>query len=257
MSGITFLSENYALTSNLTLDTGTENAQFPLSNLKNEKTVKKFRSVGNAVVIVFDLLQTRDIEAVALAGDATGQFGITSASFKTSVTLDFSGSPVNSIGISTEQNMGYSIIAEVSHRYVELTLTGTGSYVEVGSVYIGPKINLQSNNLSIGSFGYGYDDNSVVSENRYGTKFIDKLPLRKTLVGSIEYATKAEQETLDDMFIFLGKTNPLWVIIDEDGNGMNEGEYKLSIYSYLTEVPSWRASGGQHYSTQLKLEQVI
>lgn len=257
MSGISFLFENYALEADLSLTTGAENAQFPLLNLKNVSTVKKFRSVGNTVVIEFDLMQTRDIGAIAVAGDAAGLFGLSAASVKTSVTNDFSLATPIALDISAEQNMGYKVINEVSHRYVELTLTGTGSFCEVGSVYIGSAMTLELNNLSLNSFQYGYVDRSEARTNRYGTKFINKLPLRKTLGGAIEYCNKTEQELLDNMFIYLGLTNPFWVIVDLNSEGMNDGKYKLTMYSYLAALPDWSANGGRHYSTDLQMEQVI
>lgn len=257
MSGINFLAENYAIGADVSITTGAENAQFPLSNLQNVSTVKKFRSTGDTVVLEFDLLQTRDIGAIAVAGDAAGQFGLTAVSVKTSVTNDFSLSTPIALDISAEQNMGYALITEVSHRFVEVTLTGTGSYAEVGSIYIGSLLNFPQNNISISSFSYGYLDNSNVKNNRYGTRFVDKLPLRKTLGGSLEYATKSEQELLDDMFIRLGLDTPFWVIVDKDSDGMNEGKYKLTMYGYLQKIPLWSAAGGQHYSAGLDLEQVV
>ena len=257
MSGINFLSENYIDNSDLSLTTGSENAQFPLSNIKNAATVKKFRSTGNTVVIEIDLQQTRALDALAIAGDATGTFGVTAASFKTSVTTDFSGSSAINVDISAEQNMGYVFFTQVSHRFVELTLTGTGSFCEVGSIFIGERINLPLNSFSVNSFKYKYQDRSRVQSNRYGQKFIDELPLIKELGGTIEYATKTEQEQLDDMFIYHGKKRPLWVFVDPDSEAMNEGKYKLTMYAYMPQMPEWRSVGGQLYSTTINLEQAI
>lgn len=257
MSGISFLYDNYVDSANLSLTTGTANAQFPLSNLQNVSTARKFRSTGNTVVIEIDLLQTRDIDTLLIAGDATGTFGITAATFKTSLTTDFSGSPVYTLDVSAEHNIAWKSITEVTHRYVELTLTGTGSYCEFGSLAIGSALNLAQNSFSIGSFKYGYEDRSKVSENRYGQRFIDELPLVKMLSGTIEYCTKAEQELLDDMFIEKGIHSPLWVIVDPSSAGMNDGQYKLTMYGYLQSVPVWSAHGGQHYSADLELRQVV
>ena len=178
MSGINFLSDNFVDLADLTITTGAANAQFPLSNIQNISTAKKFRSTGSAVVIELDLQQTKGI-------------------------------------------------------------------------------NITQNNFSISSFKYGYSDKSNVRPNRYGQKFIDKLPLRKILGGTIEFATKDEQETLDDMFLRHGIHLPLWVIIDDTSSGMNEGEFKLTMYSFLNQVPIWTASGGQTYNASLDLDQVI
>lgn len=257
MAGIKFVYENYVDSASLSITTGAANAQFPLSNLQNVSTAYKFRSTGNTVVIQLDLLQTRPIDTLLIAGDATSTFGITAASFKTSLTTDFSGSPVYTLDVSATHNMAWVSITEVTHRYVQLTLTGTGSYCEIGALAIGSALNLTQNSFSIGSFKYSYQDRSIIDENRYGQRFIDELPSVKQLSGQIQYCNKTEQEQLDDMFISIGKHKPLWVIIDPSSDGMNEGKYKLTMYSYLEDMPEWSAIGGQHYSTDLNLRQVV
>lgn len=257
MSGINFLSENYIDQAALTILSGLENAQFPLANLKNPSTVKKFRSVGNSVVIQIDLLQTRDIDAFAVAGDATDLLGLTSVSIKTSVTTDFSLSPTISVPLSSVHNLGYVFFESRSHRYIELTLTGTGSYTEVGAVFVGSRINLPLNSFSISSFQYYYNDNSTVTANEYGQVFIDERNLQKRLVGTIQYATKEETEIIDDMIIYNKRSKPLWVILDPLNNSLNDAEYRFTIYGYLIQMPQWRAEGGQLYSATLSLRQVI
>lgn len=257
MAGINFLSENFVNDSTINITTGAANAQFPTDNIKNPSTGKKFRSAGNTVVLEFDLLQTRDIDTLAFVGDATDQIGITAISIKTSTTTDFSGSPTNVVPFSSTENIGYLFITEVSHRYVEVTLTGTGSFAELSNLFVGKRINLTQNSLSINSFRYGHEDPSIVSTNRYGQKFVDELPLRKKITGTIEYCTKSEQEDLDDIFIKHGRHEPLWVIVDESSAAINSGQFKLAIYSYLNRAPEWSAAGGQLYSATLDLRQVI
>jgi hypothetical protein len=257
MSGINFLSDNYLNSSNISITTGTANAQFPLLNLKNNSPSVKFRSSGNTVILEIDLLQTRSIDSIAVAGDPTEPFGMTVVSVKTSVTNDFSLSTSYPLTLYPAQNIGIVYLTSVSHRFVQISFTGQGSYVECGHIFIGERLNLTQNSISIGSFSYGYDDKSRVRENAYGQKFIDELPSVKFLGGSIEYCTKAEQELLDDMFIKHGKHEPLWVIVDKDGAGMNEGESKLTCYGYLDKSPVWSASGGQTFNTSIQIEQAI
>lgn len=254
--GISFLSENLTDNAIVTLSLGTENAQFPLSNLKNDATAVKFRSLENDVVIVFDLQQTRTIDTVALHGDTNGTLGMTTASIRTSLTTDFSGSVVTPVTLSAENLMGYEYLTDsVSARYLELTLSGTGSYVDVSNVFIGERVNLLQQNISISSFKYGFKDNSSVSENDYSQKFIDKRNLIKLLGGSIEHCIKSEQETLDSLFLRHGINKPLWMIIDKESAGMNDGQYKLTVYGYLTKVPIWKAGGGQTYNANIDIQQ--
>lgn len=257
MAGINFLSENLFKTGTKTLTTGTENAQFPLSNLDNDSPSVKFRSSGNTVVIEVDLGQTRDIDTLMVVGDPTGTFGMTTVTYKTSTTNDFSLSPVNNVTLDPEQNMGYSYITLVSHRFVEISFTGQGSYAEVGNIFIGERINITQNNLSISSFNYLYNDNSTVTENDYGQHFITSRNLQKVLAGTIEFATKSEQEILDNLFITHGRSYPLWMIVDKDGDAVNRGETKFTIYGYLTQMPIWSASGGQTYNASVRIKEAI
>jgi hypothetical protein len=254
MSGIIFLSENY-VNSDITLDTGTANAQFPLSNILNESPAVKFRSLENDVVIIFDLQQTRTIDAIAIHGDTNGTLGVNAASVRTSLTTDFSSSAVTNLSLSASNLIGYAFPDSVSHRYVELTLEGSGSYVELSNIFIGSKTELLQQNLSVGSFQYGSKDLSTDSTNKYGQKFIDVRNKLKFIAGSIEYCLKSEQEELDELFNRHGSSLPLWVIVDVDGVGMNDGEYKLSIYGYLDDMPTWKASGGQTWNTSIKITQ--
>ena len=254
--GITFLSENLADDAVTTLLTGTENAQFPLTNLNNEATAVKFRSLENAIVIQFDLSQTRTIDTIALHGDTNDSLGMTTASVRTSLTTDFSGSVVTPIPLSAEHLIGYEYLTTpVSHRYVELTLTGTGVYVELSNIFIGERINIEQNNLSIESFRYGNRDNSVTSNNRYDQLFIDKRNSTKFVGGTLQFCTKTEQFTLDEMFRRHQRSKSLWMIVDKDGAGMTDGEYKLTTYGYLQDVPLWNASGGQHYTANVRVNQ--
>jgi hypothetical protein len=254
--GINFLSENFADNAVLSLTTGTENAQFPLLNLQNEATAVKFRSQENDVVIVFDLQQTRTIDTVALHGDTNGTLGMTTASFKTSLTTDFSSSTPQSIALSAENLLGYNLLTTaLTGRYLELTLSGTGSFVEVSNIFIGERIYLEQNNLSIGSFRYGRSDKSTVSENQYGQRFVDLRNQLKYVGGTLEFCTVSEQEELDDMFIRHGRSRPLWMLVDANGNSFTDAEYKLTVYGYLEAVPQWTASGGKTYNAAIRVNQ--
>ena len=257
MSGLNLLSDNLVDNSTLTLTTGTANAQYPLSNILNESSAKKFRSTGNTAVIEFDLGVNRDIDVVGIVGDSLSIFGITTATFKTSLTTDFSGSPVHNVSLSSEHNIGYVFITEVSHRYVELTLTGSGSYVEFSNIFIGKNINIPLNSLSTESFRYWNIDRSSFRTNDFNQKFIDIRNTYRLMSGTVQYANKTEFELLDDFFLYHGKHKPFWVILDPNDAAMNDSSYRLSIYCYLDEVPQWSANGGQHYSANLKFRQAV
>lgn len=253
--GISFLSDNLMNDAILSLTTGTENAQFPLKNIKNDATAKKFRSQENNVVILVDLQQTRTLNSFAIHGDTNEEFGLTAVSIKTSLTTDFSSATAIPIPVSAENLMGYEYFTDVDHRFVEITLSGTGVFAEVSNIFIGERIELLQQNLSISSFDYGFNDKSRINTNNYGQKFVDKRNKIKNLGGDIEFCIKSEQEQLDEMFLRHGSSLPVWMIVDKEGSSINGGEYKLTIYGYFNRTPRWTASGGQTYNTSVQIDQ--
>ena len=257
MSVFTFLSENLVDDAGIVITAGAENAQFPLTNIQNESPSKKFRSVGNTLVLEFDFTQTRDIDTIALVGDNLTGLNLTSVVVKTSVNTDFSGSPANVVDLDVENNWGFVEITEVSHRFAEVSLTGNGSFSELSNIFIGKREELDQNGLSIGSFNYRNEDRSTVTRNRYGQRFIDQRNLQKTISGTIEFATKAETDVIDTMILRHGRHLPLWILVDKDDQAMIDGSGKLSAYGYLERTSSWRASGGQLWSTNLQIEAAI
>jgi hypothetical protein len=136
-------------------------------------------------------------------------------------------------------------------------LVGSGGFAELGKVFVGKSINLPLNSLSIGSFSYGYNDKSIIKKNKYDQRFIDQLNKVKSLGGNIEFCTKDEQETLDNMMLDRGQSLPLWMIVDPDELAMNDGQYKLTIYGYMTNEISWSAAGGQLYTASIEMSQAI
>lgn len=257
MTGIRLVYDNYVKQADLEQTEGGANEQFPLANLQNASPSIKWRSDGNTAKVVFDLKQTRNIDSVIIIGDPVGTFGVTAASVKFSTTTDFSSADPVTINLSSDQSLGYAFFDETSRRYVELTLTGTGSYAEVGAIMIGARLDIPQNNLSIDSFSYGHEDLSRVQYNRYGQAFIDRLPQIKSIGGTLEFATKAEQSLLDDTLLFSGTGRPIFMMVDINGEAMEDGEFKLAIYGYVQAAPVWSAAGGQHYSTTLNVRQAV
>lgn len=257
MSGLNILSENLINDATISLSSGTENAQFPLSNLLNESPALKFRSTTNTVTILLDATVTRTVDTVMLVGDATETIGVTAVTVKGSVTTDFSGSTAIPVVINSEYNMGIALPTAGSFRYWQVEVTGTGSFVEIGNIALGERVQLTENNLGINSFQYKHNDKSDVYENEYDQKFVDTKNAVKSITGRIEYCTKTEQDTLDEIYRRHGRHLPLWMIIDENSDGMIDGLFRLSIYGHLLRGPIWKATGGQTYSSTITVKEAI
>jgi hypothetical protein len=112
-------------------------------------------------------------------------------------------------------------------------------------------------NFSIDSFNYGYRDMSEIANNDFGQRFVNQRHKIKLLSGSLEFATQSEQETLDNMFINHGISQPLWVILDSNSNAIVDGQFKLSMYCYIDSISNWTSNGGKHYSASIQTSEVV
>lgn len=251
MSNIKFLSQNNVDNAVISLSEGSANAQYPIVNLKNESPSIKFQSNEPTVKIQFDMVTTTAVDHIAVTA-----LGFVTANIRHSATTDFSGSPVIPLTVSSEFDMGIDTLTEVSARYWELELVGS-TVVSLGNIFIGKAVSLPYQNYSIGSFTYLHTDNSTIRGNEYGQNFIDVRNIQKKLRGKIEYANTEEMETLDDMFKFHGRHRPLWVIVDDQSAAVSDGLFRFSSYGYIQQFPTWQASGGQHYSCSMTIQEVI
>lgn len=258
MAGINFLSRNLVDNSDIVIDTGTVNAQFPLSNIYIESPAKKVRFNETTVVLVFDLKENTEVDSVAVHGDTNDDLGITSASYRYSINTDFSSSPVENIGLNSENRQGFSLLTNsVVCRYIELTLTG-GSFVEISNLFIGKRVNLPFANITKTSFKFRYIDKSDVDENDYGQFFVNKRNKIKALGGSLDFLLPDEYDEVDEILIRHGISEPLWIIVDENtGNtgSIIDALYRLTVYGYLQKNPEWKKESGLLWSTTVDLIQ--
>lgn len=255
MSGINFLSRNLFDNSEVTVDTGTVNAQFPVSNLFIDSPAKKTRFIDTTVVLVIDLKESTEVDSVAVHGDTNDNLGITGATYRYSINTDFSSSPVNTVTLNAENRLGFSLLeTPVVCRYIELTLTG-GSLVELSNLFIGKRVYMQYQNITKTTFKFDYIDKSNIDTNDYGQVFVDKRNMIKGLSGSIDHALPDEFNQIDEILRRHGKSSPLWIIVDQENGSITEALYRLSIYGYLTKSPQWKKESGLLWNTPISLMQ--
>ena len=121
-----FLHNNKVLTADISLSTGTENAQFPLSNIKHDFTTKVIRSYEDTISLVFDLKEILNVDSMMIVGNnITGLF-FTSATIQYSGSTNFTGCTEHAINLSQEHNLGYLTHASTNTaRYIQLNITNT------------------------------------------------------------------------------------------------------------------------------------
>lgn len=240
---LTIMNDNLFLNASLSMITGTENAQYPLTNLKHDFTTKTFRSNENSIEILVDLQTTQDVDSFAITGSSLTGLGITSLSIYGSATTDFTGSTEIVINLSAEHNFGYNLFTTQSFRYWKIEATTAGSYVELSNLFLGERTQLTNNGIDLTSFTYQTNDNNSITTNNYGQRFIDTYNKIKAISGTIRYANKAEFETLDNIWLHNGTSIPLWVMADPDNCLATDAEFRMSGFFYFTSDIQFKASG--------------
>lgn len=258
MSLITFLTDNRTLDASLSVLTGGENSQFPLSNIQHAHTTKVFRSTSNTSEILIDLKATQMIDAFAMVGSTTEGIGVTTVTIYGSATTDFTGSTPRVVTLSPEHNFGFKLFnAGNSFRFWKVKLTNTAGYCELSNIYLGSKTQLADNNLSRDTFLYKQEDQAKITSNLYGQRFIDKTNTLMSLSGVIKLCTVSEFETLNALYTAHGEAEPLWFLLDPDGCMATGSEFLFSGYFYFDKAFTWKSSGPSLYDVGINLGEAV
>lgn len=252
-----FLTNNYILGADISVVTGGVNAQFPLLNLKHPFTTKVFRSVSGPSEILVDLLQTRSVDSFAIVGNALSGLGVNSISIYGSSTIDFTSSTEIEIDISTDYNTGFKFFTPVSFRFWKIVCSSTVDFVELSNLYLGTRTTIVDNGLSLDSFNYKVEDNSEITENQYGQKFVDKRNKIESISGTFKFLNKDEYDQISDVYSLHGKHTPLWVVLDPESKLSNNGKFIYTGNYYLTNDLSYTSSGPSLFDCSIALRQVI
>ncbi len=255
--GLTLLADNKVIDASFSMVVGTENTQFPLTNITHPFTTKVFRSNEDSVEILITLDQSLTIDSFALVGSSISGIGITDISIQGSGSTNFTGATVIPVDVNGEYNFGFKLFTpEGSFRFWKLTINNTGGdYVELSNIFLGVKTQLTTNGFATSSFQYSRVENNGVTQNKFGQKFIDIYNTIQVMSGSIQHANQAEFEDIDGVFLMSGTSTPLWVIADPDGVLSTDSEFLYSGYFYLQNNVSWSMSGVNLFNTELILNE--
>lgn len=251
------LNENLVDDSDISMVVGTENAQFPLTNISHDFTTKVFRSNENSIEILIDLKTTVEVNSFAVVGSSVTGLGFGDMTIQGSLSSNFTGATEVNVDVSAEHNFGYVLFTpDAPFRFWKITVSNTGGdYVEISNLFLGAKTEITTNNISMGSLSYTNSDNSKIVENKYGQKFIDEYNKIKMIKGNMEYVNKAELTEINNIFIQKGRSNPLWFILDKDSEIMTDGNYILSGYFYFEKDLVWTNSGPCLFNVALELKE--
>lgn len=205
------------VTQDQTVITGSnENAFFPASNLKDERTTKVFRSTTTSSEIVFDFITTEEVDSILLCPSFKTGWG-----FNNTITVEANatntwGAPaftttILPADIDEQFEMAVKEFTAQSYRFWRLSFTGV-AYVEVSKVFIGKLNNIGGRSVSFG-WSYLNTDLSVSTFNRYGQKFTDIVTSQKRMAFNIENLTKDQVDEFFEVYDYNRTFRPFFFMV--------------------------------------------
>lgn len=257
MSNLTIGATNAVDSATFSYLVGSENSQFPLTNISKVFTTKSSRSNEANVTIQIDLGSAQSVDTVMMVGNNLTGLGIDSATVEFSLSTIFPGTNIETIDLSADHNVGFKFLGTTgSFRYAKLTLTGT-SYCEVSNIYIGERTTIATN-LDTQSFKHEVKHNQKVKRNDYGQEFIDKYNSTNSITGQLKLLSPEEFEDLQYLYTSAG-TDPVWVIVDSEGVLSSDGSSKYLFSGYYRMGPkmSYSTPAYRLFDTSVSFREVI
>lgn len=251
---IKFLHNN--LINSALLSASTENAQYPLSNIKDDRRTKTFRSTSNADNIVIDLGIATAVDSFALVDNWQNGFGVTSITLEANA-VDSWASPAFSTSITFDTGFGVGVntFTEQSYRFWRIVLNSTLGYCELANIFIGKASFMTTNGVGY-NWAYTNRDLKKTSTNKYGQEFVDFYGQRKELNNlQFQIMDKDEQDLLLDMFDNVGTIYPFFVDFPLADNSLVNNDNRYSGFYTLSSEPSFTNVNSGYYNTVLNLRE--
>lgn len=225
-----------------TITASNEDAFFPASNIADARNSKVFRTTTGttSVNVVFDFITTETVNAVLIQGGLDGLGFAGNLTIQANAT-DSWGAPSFSTTLTPNENFnkGYVSFADQSYRFWRINASNAGEdYVEIGKIFIGAKLVIDANVERNITFGWKWEleDNASIRKNRYGEAFIDEINKLYRITAAFKFLRETQAYNLLDAFYYVGKSKPLWLVVDADENFADTKE-RFMIYGYLEKIP--------------------
>lgn len=237
-----FYTYNLVTQDTTTITASSEDAFFPVSNIADPRKSKVFRTVEGttSVTVVFDFITTETVNAVLLQGGLNGLGFAGNLTIEANAT-DSWGSPAFSTTLTPNEtfNKGAVTFADQEYRFWRLSASNAGEdYVELGKIFIGKKLAIDDTNLRNITFGWKWEleDFADKSFNRYGEVFVDEITKLYRLQAGFQYLKQTQAYNLIDGLYLVGKSKPLWLLIDSEET-FSDTKERFMIYGYLNKIP--------------------
>lgn len=250
---MTFKLYNENLVDNSTLTPSTENALFPVSNLKDSRRTKVYRSTSNTSNIVFDMQETSEIDTIFVVADKRAGFGISTITLEFNATSDFS-SPAYSVAVpfSTVFGIGFVEFATINYRFARAVITSTLGYCEISKIFIGKSLALTRGI----NFGWTIKDEELSQKqfNRYAQQFTDVILRQKKISFAMNLLNKDDLDLVNSLLDRVGESKPFYVIIG--CNLMINDNRRFSGPVILDDVPSITNTFFNKYALSMSVKEL-
>src|SRR4030066_372606 len=126
-----------------TITASTENALFPVSNLKDYRKSKVFRSTTASDNLILDFQETSEINGIFVLPNKRDGFGVSSITLEFNHSSSFT-SPAYSISVplSATLGIGHVTFTSIFYRFCRVVMISTLDYCELSTLFIGKELPL-------------------------------------------------------------------------------------------------------------------
>ena len=229
-SPIRWGKDNLVLDGIITIETGTPDAQYPINNIKLNSRDFRGRVTSATPSIIIELASSASVNMIQLCGSQIDGFGYTGATYQLSATNDFTGVTPVAITLDQTDAVGTVLLSTPETiQFARLVFTGGGSFVDLSNIFIGlSETLLEQTWFNQGSFNIGFIDNDIIKTNAYNMRFVDKRNKPKFFSGALDTLTEVEIKSLRELYLFSGKFQPVYWVLDEENDIYTDGDRFLS-----------------------------
>jgi len=251
---IKFLANNFVDSALITATS--ENAQYPISNINDDRRTKTYRSLSDSDSLIFDLGMIEAVDSFAIVSNWQNGFGVTSLTLEANGSTDFT-SPAFTTTIELDSTYGIGIkeFTEQSYRYWRLVCTSTLGYCELANMFIGKSDKILTNGVGY-NWAFTNKDLKNVSTNRYGQEFIDYKTTRKELTNvTYSIMDSTEMDILQNAYDNVTTVKPCFIYfpLEVDGIVSNDNRYN-GMYRFISPLLVENVNSG-YFNTSLALRE--
>ncbi len=243
------------------INANSENSLFPLSNLKDARSTKEFRTQTGttSAQIVFDFITTEPVTDVAIVANSLQGFQLTgSVTIEGNITDNWV-SPAFSTTLTPSVKFGFGHVSfsEQNYRFWRVSISNTSDYVALSNIFIGKNLMAEPFERNIG-FGWSFENraNTKFQENRYRQRFFDKINKQKIFKASFKNLSKADYEALQDAFDLNGIHTPVWLVVDPDELFSSDKE-RFAGHFFINKVPVVKNTSFSRYELGLSFREAL